>query len=322
MRNTLSLATTVLLALALGASAATRAANDAAAGRFAGPMLLASDVRAVANSRVERIVSLAVEQTPVSVAIVLDTSAGMTQVMSVAKEAVSHFIGQANVQDEFFLITAGNHDGDPLNLDTRVSAVVRQVRADGGAHGSPALLDSIYLAANTLKLARHERRAILVISDGEDHQSRYSRIEVLDQLREADLTLYALGLGVRHGDAAPQRDSGGELLNGMSLDTGGRYFEIDGAHELPVVMKQLDLRSQYVLGFWPSPLSLASHSHRIQLRLVGVTGTSKLRVYWRPGYFAPEGTVSAPALNIDRTQARATQAQNLLPAAPHKTIRF
>jgi hypothetical protein len=139
-------------------------------------------------------------------------------------------------------------------------------------------------------------------------------------LRDSDLTLYALGLGVRHADAAePGRESGGELLNVMSLDTGGRYFEVETPYELPVVMRQLDLRSQYLLGFWPSPASLNGNYPRLQLRLVGVAGKSKVRVYWRPGYFAPEAAVAVSGLRAAGVPA---PAQSSLPAPTRRNVRF
>jgi Ca-activated chloride channel family protein len=257
-----------------------------------------------AESRMQRIASLSVERAPISVAIVVDAGGRRNRVPGLAQEAVRDFVTGAHPGDELFLITAGRRPGAPLALDNATPGVFAQLHSTE-EHDSAALLDSIHLAADTLRSARHARRAILVISDGAGTRGRYSRDEVLALLQDADLPLYALGLG---GSGGAERAS--ELLNGMTLATGGRYFEAGGPGELPEVMRQLDPRAQYLLGFWSPQLAGAGSSHPLQLRLVADTGSRKLRVYWRPDDF--------PATS----QAAAVSVSRALSAPPRKTMRF
>ncbi len=131
--------------------------------------------------------------------------------------------------------------------------------------------------------------SLLVISDGEDNNSRYTEDEVLRALRETDATLYSIGTGVRRPSFSPdeQVQAGDDLLTELAESTGGRYFAADRPRDLPDVVSRIDVRHEYVLGYSPTPLRHDGKYHEVELRLAGSVRRQHLRAFCRPGYYAP-----------------------------------
>jgi Ca-activated chloride channel family protein len=247
------------------------------------------DFRVFQDGHEQKIVNMWLEETPVSAGIVLDVSGSMKDALPLAKQAAKEFIGRSNPNDEFFVVTVGRRPAALLTFETRTGEVVKVVD-DQQTGGSTALLDSIYLACNYLRRSRNARKALLVLSDGEDNNSRYSKRELVRMLEESNLTLYALGVGVRH----PPRDdpdSAENLLITLSDSTGGRYFEVTSERDLQDAMKGINIRYQYMLDYKAAGIQNDGKYHRISLKLTGQARGRKLKVYYRPGYYAPEGAV-------------------------------
>jgi Mg-chelatase subunit ChlD len=152
------------------------------------------DFRVFQDGHEQKIVNMWLEETPVSAGIVLDVSGSMKDTLPLAKQAAKEFIGRSNPNDEFFVVTVGRRPKTLLAFETRTGEVVKVVN-DQQSGGSTALLDSIYMACNYLRRSRNAHKALLVLSDGEDNNSRYSKRELVRVLEESNLTLYALGMG-------------------------------------------------------------------------------------------------------------------------------
>ena len=101
--------------------------------------------------------------------------------------------------------------------------------------GRTALLDAMYLALNEMKKAKNTRKAILVISDGGDNNSRYTFREVRNRVREADVQIYAIGIlePMTGRMRSPEEFAGPALLDDLAHQSGGRLFEVDDLNELP-----------------------------------------------------------------------------------------
>ena len=89
-----------------------------------------------------------------------------------------------------------------------------------------ALLDAIYYGVEKMKEAKHERKALLVVSDGGDNRSRYTEGEVRAQVRESDVEIYSIGIFDPYA-ATPEERTGPHLLNDLCEETGGRLFRVD-----------------------------------------------------------------------------------------------
>ncbi|HEY1206237.1 MAG: VWA domain-containing protein [Bryobacteraceae bacterium] len=243
------------------------------------PGLRKNDFRLFEGGVPQEIVSLSAEDAPLSAAIVFDASGSMADSIPMAGQALREFLNTANPADEFSLVTVRSHPQLSLPFVSDPEDVLHCLGGVRGG-GQTALLDSVYMAAGHVRRGRHTRKAMLVISDGEDNNSRYTERELLDALREMDVTVYSIGVGIRGA-------TGVGILGELAAATGGRYFEAWSPKDLPGIMKKIDIRQQYVLGYSPEPLRADGKYHRVELRLASQARERHLRAFARPGYYAP-----------------------------------
>ena len=119
----------------------------------------------------------------------------------------------------------------PFTTDT---AHVRDRLQHAEPHGKTALLDAVDLAVDSMKRARYTRRALLILSDGGDNDSRYTRTEILNRVREADLWIYAIGIYGHHTAILPEETRPArELLEALSEESGGRHYAVESPADLP-----------------------------------------------------------------------------------------
>jgi Ca-activated chloride channel homolog len=235
----------------------------------------------------QRVVHFAEEDAPISVGIVFDSSRSMTRKLKQARAAVAEFLRNSNPEDEFFLVNF--NDRAQLAVPFTASAGdIPERLMETGAMGRTALVDAIYLALDTMKGAAHSRKALLVVSDGGDNDSRYSEGELRRRLRETTVAIYAMGIYERGLAILPEEERGGpKLLEDITGQSGGRHFPVYELADLPQAAAQigLELRNQYVLGYTPGDRLNDGKYHKLQVKLVG---QGNLHVTSRPGYFAPE----------------------------------
>lgn len=153
------------------------------------------------------------------------------------------------------------------------------------SRGSTALLDAVLLALGEVHKSTKNKRALLIISDGGENNSRYSQTEVRNVLREADVLVYAIG--VFGGGTTPEERGGAGLLKQLAEQTGGRMLA-EGWAEVPDIAKaiSLELRNRYVLGFYPSDQRRDGRYHRLRVEMISPRGLPKLQAHWRTGYYA------------------------------------
>lgn len=227
------------------------------------------------------------EDAPISLGVIFDMSGSMTNKIDKAREAVVEFFKTANPQDEFFLIAFN----DKPVLISDFTSSVEQVQSQlmyTVPRGRTALLDAIYLGIAKMRQARHQRKALLIISDGGDNRSRYTENEIKSMVKEADVQIYAIGLF----DQNPRSDEeryGPQLLSEVTDVTGGRTFTVDNPNELSDVATKIavQLRNQYVLGYRPSKPSRDGKWRKVRVKLNAPRGLPPLTVYAKTGYYAP-----------------------------------
>ena len=234
----------------------------------------------------QEVVTVSTADLPVSVGIVFDGSASMASKLTKAREAVIEFLRSANPEDEFFLVNFSNSANLAVPF-TNSEAEIRNRLMYATTKGKTALLDAVYLALDTMKEARNPRKALLVISDGGDNDSRYTETEVRRAVRETGVWIYAIGIYAGGSVILPEEERGGpKLLTDLAEETGGRHFAAHNANELPAAAAKiaLELRNQYVVGFKPSSVEPDGRFHKVQVKLVD---SGNLLLSWRPGYYAP-----------------------------------
>src|SRR5260370_27049635 len=135
------------------------------------------------------------EDAPLSVGIVFDTSGSMGSKLQKSRQACAQFFKTANPEDEFFLIEFNDRPQMIVPFTTNTEEIQNQLTFTQ-SKGRTALLDGIYMPMNNMKpgKAHNPRKALLIISDGDDHSSHYTETEIKNAVREADVQVYALGI--------------------------------------------------------------------------------------------------------------------------------
>ena len=245
------------------------------------------DFQIFEGSSQQQIRSFASEDAPVSIGIIFDLSGSMTSKLIRARESILQFIKTANPQDEFFVI--GFNDRPELIEDFTNSVEDIQARLATVRSGHrTALLDAIYYGVSKMKDARHERRALLVVSDGGDNRSRYTEGEVRSQVRESDVEMYSIGIFDPYAATSEERE-GPILLNDLSEETGGRLFRVDDLAEMGDIAEKIsnELRNQYVIGYRPKNLTRDGKWRKVKVKVNPPQGLPPLTVHARTGYYAP-----------------------------------
>jgi Ca-activated chloride channel family protein len=245
------------------------------------------DFQIYENNGQQSIRTFASEDAPVSIGIIFDLSGSMTSKLIRARESILQFIKTANPEDEFFVI--GFNDRPELIEDFTNSVEDIQARLATVRSGHrTALLDAIYYGVAKMKDARHERKALLVVSDGGDNRSRYTEGEVRSQVRESDVEIYSIGIFDPYA-ATPEERTGPLLLNELCEETGGRMFRVDDLSEMSDIAEKIstELRNQYVIGYTPKELRRDGKWRKVKVKLNPPQGLPPLTVHARTGYYAP-----------------------------------
>ena len=245
------------------------------------------DFQVFENNKDQKIRTFAAEDAPVSIGIIFDLSGSMTSKLVRARESILQFIKTANPQDEFFVI--GFNDRPELIEDftNSVEDIEARLATVRSGHRT-ALMDAIYYGVAKMKDARHERKALLVVSDGGDNRSRYTEGEVRSQVREADVEIYSIGIFDPYAPT-PEERTGPQLLEDISDVTGGRLFRVDDIDELGDIAEKIstELRNQYVIGYRPEDLTKDGKWRKVKVKVNPPQGLPPLTVYARTGYYAP-----------------------------------
>src|SRR6266851_10455422 len=145
------------------------------------------------NKAPQKISFFSDEDAPASIAVVFDTSGSMSgPKIARAKEALADFIQTSHARDEYFLIDFDSQARLLLDRTRDGDALLRKLTY-AEPHGNTALYDAVYLGIEKLMRGAYQKRAILLISDGEDNDSRYSFNELRRSLKESDVIIYAIG---------------------------------------------------------------------------------------------------------------------------------
>lgn len=245
------------------------------------------DFQVYESNNEQKIATFAAEDAPVSIGIVFDLSGSMTSKLIRAKDSILQFIKTANPEDEFFVV--GFNDRPELIEDFTSSVDDIEARLTNVRSGHrTALLDAIYYGVGKMRDAKHQRKALLVVSDGGDNRSRYTEGEVKAQVRESDTEIYSIGIFDPYA-ATPEERTGPALLNELSEETGGRLYRVDDLAEMGDIAEKIsaELRNQYVIGYTPKDKKRDGKWRKVKVKLNPPPGLPPLTVHARTGYYAP-----------------------------------
>src|SRR6267154_1427496 len=193
------------------------------------------------------------DDSPVSVGVVFDTSGSMSgDKIKRARDALSKFIQTSHDSDEYFLI-AFNSRAQLLLDKTRDGNAVLDKLTFIETKNQTALYDACYLGVEKVQRGVHPKRALLLISDGQDNDSRYTFNELRKLLKESDVVLYGIGI-LSGSDAGSSMGMEGQgVLDELAGVSGGKAFFPRSAAEMDDIFEQiaLELRHQYSIGYKP-----------------------------------------------------------------------
>jgi VWFA-related protein len=223
---------------------------------------------------------------PLRLAILVDTSNSIREQFRFEQEAAMRFLrGVLRPQEDRAMLvsfdSAAELVSDLSNSLTDLEKGIRGMRPGGGT----SLYDAIYFAAKEKLMVDQPRdkfrRAIILISDGDDTESRYSRDQALEMAQKADTVIYAISTNITREDS-----EGDKVLRYLTEETGGQAFFPFKVEDLDQNFENIanELRHQYNIFYRPEPLKTDGLYHSVTVK---VKNHKDLIVRARKGYYAP-----------------------------------
>lgn len=237
----------------------------------------------------QRIGYFSAEDSPISVAIVVDLSASMKNKVEYEAQALEQFFKNANPQDDYFVIAISSK---PRMIATSEDSVgtIRDRLTLNPPTGGTALFDAAYLGVAKLRTSRYKRKAMVIISDGGDNRSRYTLKEIKSVIEEADVLTY--GIGIFDDMPIPllktiEERAGRKWLSDITEASGGRTIAADDRRKIPEIAATVsrELRNQYVIGYSPTNRQRDGKYRKITVQLA--PSATPRRVHYKEGYIAP-----------------------------------
>jgi Ca-activated chloride channel family protein len=220
---------------------------------------------------------------PISLTLLLDSSASIADRLPLSKAAAAGFLEALRAQDDASVV-AFDDRVRTLQSPTSDRAALRSAVEGISAGGSTGLYNALYAVLKTLPPGSRDtelrRRAIVLLSDGEDTSSLIWEEQVVELARHGEATIVVIDLRPR--DAA---NRSARLLRLLSHESGGEVYNPDSIRDLDAVYSRIgeDLKSRYTIGYVSSNPSHDGRWRRIDVR---VRGRGNLRVRHRTGYYS------------------------------------
>ncbi len=252
---------------------------------------------------------------PLTLGLLIDISASQERLIDIEREAATSFFSSViRKKDEAFLISFGKTTDllqDYTNSPRLLTAAMRDLRGDGqtpmigrgpipnvntgpvpqsGTPKGTLLFDAVYLASNEKLKSEVGRKALILITDGDDQGSTYDVKTAIEAAQKADAIIYSIyyvdrGFYAQAGMWSIGGGGEGDLRK-MSSETGGHVFTVDNKHPLNEIFKQIqdELRNQYSIGYVPTrPIGDGSFRH-VEIKV----DNKDDRVQARSGYYATQ----------------------------------
>jgi len=253
--------------------------------------LTRNDFEIFENKKPQQIMEFTSEtDLPLRLAILIDTSNSIRDRFRFQQEAATNFINSVmRSEDKATIVsfdTAAELAADLTSDTNKLENAVRELRPGGGT----SLYDAIYFACRDKLMLDQPmykfRRAMVILSDGDDNESRYSRDQALEMAQRADTVIYTISTNNSHIET-----EGDKILKYYAEETGGATFTPFQAKDLNQSFENIanELRHQYNLFYRPEPLKADGLYHPVQIK---VKNRKDLIVRARKGYYARKGSNS------------------------------
>lgn len=250
------------------------------------------------------------EESPLSLGIVYDVHSANQERTDAVLKSLKKFVGTLRPEDDFFVMVFNERGSGVVDFVPTAEQISQQLTV-GDTKGTRALYDAIFQASERIQKARNPKRALIIISDGHDHQSRHSFKDVRAQISRFNIQVYGIGVAKTAGNSLtmPVRWS----YEDITRQTGRRGFLVDadesmgravleemsrasgGSAHFPEIRNDellgscariaLELRQQYKVSFYPTEEAANSKKwHKLNVRVSGVKETDRVNLSYRKGY--------------------------------------
>jgi VWFA-related protein len=193
-----------------------------------------------------------------------------------------------NFNDDYYLDTEHDFTSD---LDEMRSALERI-----DARGSTSLYDAVIGSLDHLKKATRDKKVLLVVTDGEDNASRHSLANAVEQAQRSNAIIYAVGVfgddDMKHNRGVMKKAQG--ALTQLAKSTGGLAFFPENVNDTEAICAQIahDIRNDYTLAYYPTNVARDGSFRTVRVEVLPPSGSGKLSVRTRAGYYAPRAPAS------------------------------
>lgn len=285
-----------------------------------------ADFRVFENGVAQKVEFVTREEVPITYGLVVDNSGSLRSQIGQVVEAAKTIIESNKSGDETFVVRFISSDEIKIMQDftadkQALGDALDDMFIEGG---QTAVVDAVYLAAEHASERRKKtgdpaeekrRRALILVTDGEDRNSFYKTEQLFESLKEEDVQIFVIGFvneleKERGFISKSKRDKAVSLLDRMAKETGGRTFYPTSLSELPGIAEQItkDLRTQYVVSYKPENKGRPGEFRPVRVAVTDGRGGEKRIAVTRSGYTAKPGqtaptTAPAPSNKSNPTPA-------------------
>jgi Ca-activated chloride channel family protein len=261
------------------------------------------------------------EEVPISYGLAVDTSGSLRSQLQSVIDAGKTIINSNKPGDETFLVRFISSDKIETVQDFTAN---KELLMDGldsfyVEGGQTAIIDAVYLSAEHVSEYKkgdegdRRRRALIVITDGEDRNSFYKQEQLFSRLREEDVQIFVIGFVNELDKEAglirkSPREKAVALINKLATETGGRAFFPESIADLPQIANNIirDLRTQYVIAYNPTNKTQDGTYRAIKVTVDQPSGSEKRIALTRTGRVARregQNTPRPPAVRMPGTSS-------------------
>lgn len=251
--------------------------------------------RVFEDNLAQNIVSFSQEDVPVSLGIAIDLSGSMRDKFDNVTKAALAFMRASNPNDEVFLV-GFNSEVELIEDYTNDADLISDDLNNTVVTGGTALWDAIYLSVQKAQAGTKPKKALIVITDGEDKDSYYKLDEMVAKVQESDVQIYSIGFlneipeaGLFGRWTKTEPEKAHDALKRISDETGAKAFFPKDISDIHTIVSEIayELRNQYSISYVSSNAARDGAWRRLRVALNPPPSAGE-RVRYRSGYFAPK----------------------------------
>jgi Ca-activated chloride channel homolog len=245
------------------------------------------DFRLIESGQQQTIRFVRPENTPATVGLIIDNSGSMRRKREDVINAAVAFAESSNPQDEIFIVNFNERVFMGLPPATPFTSDLGQLRTALGntrAQGKTALYDAVTAGLQHLEMGTHQRKALVVISDGGDNASGATESSVLALAEQSNATIYTIDI-----DDPDDKDQNPKALQDLAKLTAGESYRAKSLDELPAIWQKIagGIRDQYTIGYMSKNQTHDGAFRNVKVLANGQDG-KPLSVHARKGYITPK----------------------------------